>query len=154
MRHGHGRGQRQLLGLLVAALALGLWWWAGAGGSTDSTDQGRRGDSVSERRTPSEGAGTDPASGLAWVSEADLPPEAAETLDLIDAGGPFPEDEDGDVFGNRERILPIRERGYYHEYTVPTPGEDDRGARRVVTGAAGEYYWTGDHYQSFERILR
>ena len=58
------------------------------------------------------------------------------------------------VFENRERILPPRDRGYYREYTVPTPGEDDRGARRIVTGDAGQYYWTEDHYASFERIDR
>ena len=58
------------------------------------------------------------------------------------------------VFENRERILPAEQRGYYHEYTVPTPGEDDRGARRIVTGDEGQYYWTEDHYASFERIDR
>ena len=73
---------------------------------------------------------------------------------LIDAGGPYRYDRDGVVFENRERILPARDRGYYREYTVPTPGEDDRGARRIVTGGAGQYYWTEDHYASFERIDR
>ena len=58
------------------------------------------------------------------------------------------------VFENRERILPAEQRGYYREYTVPTPGEDDRGARRIVTGDEGQYYWTEDHYASFERIDR
>jgi ribonuclease T1 len=96
---------------------------------------------------------TDPESGLPWVRLAALPPEAAETVDLIDAGGPFPEDEDGGTFGNREELLPDRPSGYYAEYTVPTPGADDRGARRIVAGDAGELYWTDDHYRSFERIL-
>ena len=73
---------------------------------------------------------------------------------LIDAGGPYRYDRDGVVFENRERILPAQERGYYREYTVPTPGEDDRGARRIVTGGEGQYYWTEDHYASFERIDR
>ena len=58
------------------------------------------------------------------------------------------------MFENRERILPSEQRGYHLEYTVPTPGEDDRGARRIVTGAQGQYYWTEDHYASFERIQR
>jgi ribonuclease T1 len=37
---------------------------------------------------------------------------------------------------------------------VPTPGSDDRGARRIVAGEAGELYWTQDHYSSFGRIAR
>ncbi len=67
--------------------------------------------------------------------------------------GPFPYDKDGAVFQNREGILPGRQRGYYHEYTVITPGENDRGARRIVTGSRGELYYTDDHYDSFKRIL-
>ena len=93
-------------------------------------------------------------SGLPLVQLAALPPEAAETVDLIDADGPFPEDEDGGTFENREELLPDEPRGYYAEYTVPTPGADDRGARRIVAGDDGELYWTGDHYRSFERIVR
>jgi ribonuclease T1 len=83
-----------------------------------------------------------------------LPPEAAETVALIDAGGPFPYEEDGGVFGNYEGLLPDRERGYYREYTVETPGSDDRGARRIVTGEEGELYWTDDHYASFDQVVR
>ena len=93
-------------------------------------------------------------SGLPTVALADLPPEAAETLDLIDAGGPFPYSRDGVTFENRERLLPPHDRGYYAEYTVPTPGSQDRGPRRIVTGDEGELYWTADHYASFEEILR
>jgi len=96
----------------------------------------------------------DPESGLPLVPLSDLPPEAADTLALIDAGGPFPEAEDGGTFGNFEGLLPDRDRGYYKEYTVETPGSDDRGARRIVAGAGGELYWTADHYESFERISR
>ncbi len=94
----------------------------------------------------------DDASGLPVVALDALPPEAAITIDLIQAGGPFPVAQDGAVFENREGLLPNRERGYYHEYTVPTPGSDDRGARRIVTGANGEMYWTADHYDSFAWI--
>lgn len=93
-------------------------------------------------------------SGLPWVDLADLPPEAADTVGLIDAGGPYPYDEDDGTFGNFEGILPDRPRGYYREYTVETPGSNDRGARRIVAGSEGELYWTADHYQSFERIMR
>jgi ribonuclease T1 len=83
-----------------------------------------------------------------------LPAEAQETLARIEAGGPFPYRQDGRVFHNRERLLPQRERGYYREYTVETPGARDRGARRIVAGRGGEYYYTEDHYRSFRRILR
>jgi ribonuclease T1 len=83
-----------------------------------------------------------------------LPPEVDATLARIAAGGPFPFDRDGLVFGNFEGRLPARERGWYHEYTVPTPGLDHRGARRIVTGGdpPSEYWYTGDHYESFRRI--
>ncbi|MBX9964606.1 MAG: ribonuclease N1 [Burkholderiales bacterium] len=81
-----------------------------------------------------------------------LPKEAKATLTLIRAGGPFPYEKDGSTFGNRERLLPPRSRGYYREYTVPTPNARDRGARRIVAGQVGEYYWTADHYRSFQRI--
>ena len=97
---------------------------------------------------------TDQTSGLPVVDLASLPAEARDTLELIDRGGPFPYDQDDGTFFNYEGILPDRERGYYREYTVVTPGEDDRGARRIVAGADGELYWTRDHYQSFERIRR
>ncbi|GAA1117747.1 hypothetical protein GCM10009630_14330 [Kribbella jejuensis] len=95
---------------------------------------------------------TDPTSGLKYVAVADLPQEAQNTLKLIDQGGPYPYSRDGVVFGNFEKILPKHDRGYYHEYTVTTPGEKDRGARRIVTGNAGERYYTDDHYKSFRRI--
>lgn len=104
----------------------------------------------------------------AEVSLASLPPEAAQTLALIKRGGPFPYPEkDGSIFGNFEKRLPIQPRGYYREYTVPTPGLRHRGARRIITGQrqegpgygrreghndAGEYYYTGNHYRSFRRI--
>ena len=93
-----------------------------------------------------------PAHGLSIVVLADLPPEAAATAALIQAGGPFPFRQDGAVFENREELLPDRAPGYYREFTVPTPGADDRGARRIVAGAGGEMYWTPDHYDSFAWI--
>jgi ribonuclease T1 len=85
-----------------------------------------------------------------------LPPEAREVYALIRKGGPFRYDRDGVVFGNRERILPAKSRGYYREYTVPTPGAKNRGARRIVCGGEPRVpdacYYTDDHYQSFRRI--
>jgi len=86
------------------------------------------------------------------IALADLPAEARATLALIKAGGPFPHQQDGRTFGNREKQLPQRDRGYYREYTVGTPGARDRGARRIVAGSSGEFYFTADHYRSFQRI--
>jgi len=92
----------------------------------------------------------------AEIAFAGLPPEARETLALIRLGGPYPYRQDGTVFGNRERLLPPKERGYYREYTVKTPGARDRGARRIVAGGEPriprEFYYTDDHYRSFNRI--
>ncbi|MEW1632858.1 ribonuclease domain-containing protein [Streptomyces sp. NPDC093801] len=82
-----------------------------------------------------------------------LPDEAYDTLELIDQGGPFPYSQDGIVFQNRERVLPAQTTGYYHEYTVITPGSPTRGARRIVTGRQyQEDYYTADHYATFRRI--
>ena len=86
------------------------------------------------------------------VKLTELPKEARDTLALIKKGGPFPYQKDGVVFGNFERQLPVKQRGYYHEYTVPTPRSRDRGARRIVTGRGAEYYYSDDHYKSFRRI--
>ena len=87
-------------------------------------------------------------------SHAGLPPEAIETLALIQRGGPFPYRKDGTTFQNRERLLPTKPRGYYREYTVPTPGARDRGARRIVAGdnPPEVFYYTADHYSSFRQI--
>ncbi len=98
---------------------------------------------------------------LDGIALAALPPEAQHTLRLIRQGGPFPYPcKDGSIFGNFEKRLPPQPRGYYREYTVPTPGSRDRGARRIVAGkgdrndvaTSGEYYYTHDHYRSFRRI--
>ncbi|MEU2927519.1 ribonuclease [Streptomyces sp. NPDC007251] len=94
------------------------------------------------------------ARGMGTVNASQLPAEARRTLVLIDKGGPFPYARDGVVFGNFEGHLPKHPRGYYHEYTVPTPGSGDRGARRIVTGQGGEIYYTDDHYNSFRAVLR
>ncbi|WP_097235053.1 MULTISPECIES: ribonuclease [unclassified Streptomyces] len=82
-----------------------------------------------------------------------LPSEATDTLDLIASDGPFPYSQDGVVFQNRENVLPRESYGYYHEYTVITPGSPTRGARRIVTGQEyQEDYYTGDHYATFSLI--
>ena len=87
------------------------------------------------------------------ITVAQLPPEGRETLQLIKRGGSFPYPRDGVVFSNFERILPQKQRGYYHEYTVKTPGVSHRGARRIVCGVVPECYYTADHYKSFQRIV-
>ncbi|WP_093878914.1 ribonuclease domain-containing protein [Streptomyces sp. TLI_105] len=87
------------------------------------------------------------------ICYSDLPSQAYDTLRLIDAGGPFPYSQDGVVFQNREGVLPAHTYGYYHEYTVKTPGVSTRGARRIVTGStADEDYYTSDHYATFDLI--
>jgi ribonuclease T1 len=93
-----------------------------------------------------------PSQPIAEVTLAELPPEAREALVLIRQGGPYPYAKDGATFGNREGKLPKQKRGYYREYTVKTPGERTRGARRLVTGKGGETYYTADHYNSFRRV--
>lgn len=87
------------------------------------------------------------------VEKKQLPREALETIALIRQGGPFPYSKDGATFGNREKLLPQRQRGWYREYTVKTPGSRDRGARRIVAARDGTLYYTDDHYRSFRRIL-
>jgi len=99
------------------------------------------------------------SAALDSVALSQLPSEARTTHRLILAGGPFSHRQDGVVFGNRERILPRERRGFYHEYTVDTPGSRDRGARRIVCGGTqptnpDACFYTGDHYTSFQRIVQ
>jgi ribonuclease T1 len=148
---GAGRAGLALLAVLWLAVALagcGL----GAGGSAPASAS----PSVATPATSQTAAATrpakDPQSGLPTIALADLPPEGQATMALIIAGGPFPYSQDGVVFQNREGILPDQPSGYYREYTVPTPGSPDRGARRIVVGREGDRYYTADHYASFKRI--
>jgi guanyl-specific ribonuclease Sa len=100
---------------------------------------------------------TQSKSGLPVCQLSSLPAEASTTVNLVHHGGPFPYSRDGIVFGNFEHRLPNQQRGYYHEYTVPTPGAKTRGTRRVITGGEPptnppEFYYTGDHYETFCQI--
>ncbi|MDN5745118.1 MAG: ribonuclease N1 [Nocardioidaceae bacterium] len=125
--------------VLVVLLALGVWWV--------QQGESERGDQSSQSQTTTQHKRS--------VVLAELPPEAARTVALIDKGGPFPyPGKDGSTFGNFEGLLPQHRRGYYAEYTVPTPGVSHRGARRIIAGDGGELYWTQDHYESFARIRR
>lgn len=93
------------------------------------------------------------AATIPTVSLRQLPAEVKQVIQRIRQGGPFPYRKDGTVFGNRERQLPNAPRGYYKEYTVPTPGAKNRGARRLVVGGNNElYYYTGNHYRSFVKV--
>lgn len=150
MRSGSPRAAQAAL--VIVLLLLGYYWWSHVGPPAEMVHDHpvEQGTGQSDVQNPD--GGTDPTSGLELVRVSVLPPEAAETIDLIKSAGPFPYERDGVTFGNFEGILPERSRGYYREYTVPTPGSADRGARRIVVGSEGEYYWTSDHYRTFQRI--
>lgn len=163
--HGRRPGARSwgVLAVLVL-IVLGAWLFLGGSGEAGRTSpsppaaESTAGEPRPSGRTAGSTQGqqgVDPVSGLPWVAVADLPREARRTLDLIDAGGPFPYAKDGSTFGNFEGILPQQRRGFYKEYTVDTPGSRDRGARRIVTGDNDRiHYWTDDHYETFKRIRR
>jgi ribonuclease T1 len=139
---------RLFAGLLVVLAVL----LTGCSSHHTSTGTGKSAGPASHASAASAAPGW--AKGMATVQASALPAEARRTLALIDKGGPYPYARDGIVFGNVERHLPGQRRGYYHEYTVKTPGSHDRGARRIITGKAGEIYYTDDHYNSFRAVLR
>lgn len=150
------RATRIVVAIVVVVLAAAVWLVnLGDDGRHAKFPAGRSGITWIEETDPTDGAaptGIDPESGLPWISMAELPPEALDTLDEIAAGPPYPYDRDGITFENREGILPPEESGYYQEFTVVTPGSSDRGARRIVWGLEDEFYYTADHYVSFYRI--
>lgn len=131
--------RRPLLALIVLIVLLG----AGYAGRAITSHS--KSPSVSSSPTVT-------AAGSVGVPLSSLPPEAATTVMLIEKKGPFPYSHDGVVYQNLEHHLPAEPRGYYHEYTVTTPGSADRGTRRIITGDRGEFWYTGDHYQSFVRV--
>ncbi|MEU4211900.1 ribonuclease domain-containing protein [Streptomyces sp. NPDC026206] len=141
------------LTVLLAALPLLLLPACSSG--SQKTEKNPAATATPSTRTPSTAPGTVPswAKGMKTVPEDRLPPEARRTLELIAVGGPFPYEKDGTVFGNYENRLPKQARGYYHEYTVPTPGSRNRGARRIITGQHAERFYTSDHYQTFEAVV-
>ncbi len=131
---------------------------AATSAATSTGSRSPRASPESPGRRPTPAASSpqrDPETGLRFVEYAALPSQARDTIDLIERGGPFPYAKDGATFGNRERLLPGRQSGYYREYTVRTPGEADRGARRIVTGDRDRaFFYTADHYASFARVRR
>jgi ribonuclease T1 len=96
--------------------------------------------------------GPAPNATVTEIAPTQLPKEARDTLALIKKGGPYSYAKDGTVFSNREGRLPRQKRGYYREFTVKTPTERTRGARRIISGQSGEYWYTDDHYATFRRI--
>jgi len=101
--------------------------------------------------------GSELSGGISAITVAELPTQGKQIYALIHRGGPFAHEKDGVVFGNRERLLPLEKRGFYHEYTVSTPGAKTRGAKRIVCGGQPKTpeicYYTADHYASFRKIV-
>ena len=145
------RYRRPALSLVALVVLIGYYIWQQQG-SADTEPSSDPQSSPSAEQTS--GANSGSADGLPTVELDDLPPEAEDTVELIDSDGPYPYDKDGSTFGNFEGLLPDHQRGYYEEYTVETPGSNDRGARRIILADDGTLYWTDDHYESFSRITR
>lgn len=150
------RARAVVVGFVAFALGVVLAL-TGCAGGTSSAGTASAGSARPATSAPvPDGTALAPASattGLPTVPVAALPPEAVDTLELIAAGGPYPYRKDGATFANREGLLPRQAGGFYREYTVETPGSDDRGARRIVAGADGSRFWTDDHYASFQEVV-
>jgi ribonuclease T1 len=137
---------RAMLILSGAVLVLATW---SCGHGSETSSQNVASSPVTTSDVLPAGKGLEAANK---IRSTDLPPEARQTIQLVKKGGLFPYAKDGSVFSNREGLLAAKPSGYYREYTVKTPGERDRGARRIIVGKDGEYYYTDDHYRSFKRI--
>ncbi len=140
----------------LAAALIGLVAASGCAGTATEAEVGAAGGGATAVAVESQYADlapAEPTTDLPTMTVEELPPEGIETLELIESGGPFAYDKDGSTFSNREGILPQQPRGFYAEYTVITPGEDDRGARRLVGGDDGSRFYTSDHYSSFREVV-
>ncbi|MFJ9785797.1 ribonuclease domain-containing protein [Amycolatopsis sp. NPDC101161] len=142
--------RRRITAALIGLLVLVLGGWLVKDVVSDGSPAAPS--PSSSASAPAKGGAAVPGadSGLPVKALSTLPPQASDTWKLIEKGGPYPYPRNDDVvFENREKRLPGKKSGYYHEYTVKTPGSADRGARRLITGQAHELYYTGDHYASF-----
>jgi ribonuclease T1 len=139
----------------LAAALIGLVAAAGCAGSATEAGTGQAGGLTAQAAAAqyADLAPAEPTTDLSTMTVEQLPPEGIDTLELIASGGPFPYAKDGATFGNREAILPTQPNGFYAEYTVITPGEGDRGARRIVAGDDGSRFYTSDHYSSFREVV-
>jgi len=139
----HGVPMRRMTIPILVLLAVAVFAWSRQRAPVQAPTAPATAHSSSSVSTSTAGRSTDA-----------LPPEVAVTLALIQRGGPFLHRQDGALFENRERELPVQPRGYYREFTVETPGTHDRGARRIITGGDPPvvYYYTGDHYRSFRTL--
>ncbi len=139
----------------LAAALIGLVAVSGCAGTSADAAAGEAGGSSAQAAASqyADLAPAEPTTDLGSMTVEQLPPEGIETLELIASDGPFPYDQDGSTFNNREGILPQQPRGFYAEYTVITPDSDDRGARRIVAGDDGSRFYTSDHYSSFREVV-
>lgn len=136
--------RKRITAALVGLVVLVLAGWLIRDVGSDDAGPAPSGASASQSAVP----GVE--SGLDVRPLSQLPKEAADTWRLIQRDGPFPYPRnDGTTFQNREKLLPAKKSGYYREYTVPTPGSPDRGARRLIYGSGKELFYTADHYASF-----
>ena len=142
--------------LRLASALIGLIALAGCAGTTSELGTGAAAgadQAAATRAQYADLAPAEPTSDLGTMTVRQLPAEGIETLELIASDGPFPYDQDGSTFSNREGILPAQPKGFYAEYTVITPGSDDRGARRIIGGDDGSRFYTSDHYSSFREVV-
>lgn len=139
-----------VVGLVVVVIGALLGVHAAGGGDdAGTTTHGTTHGATHATTTPTASPSSE------WIDASALPSQARAVLKEIDEGGPFEyPGKDGSVFGNYEGLLPHEGSGYYHEYTVDTPGASTRGTRRIITGRGSELYWTADHYNHFQRIRR
>jgi ribonuclease T1 len=133
--------RRRITAALIGLIVLVIGGWAVKNAVSDNP---------APTSSSSSAGGVKPAAGLQVKTLSSLPPQAADTWKLIQAGGPFPYPRnDNVVYQNRNKVLPVRQANFYHEFTVKTPGSPDRGARRLITGQGNELFYTGDHYSTF-----
>ena len=144
--------KRSILPVLLTGLVVLALFAFGGEGLLGQLVQGPTSAPTSSAGQATSARGPENRSGLPEIRESALPAEGRRVLDLIRGGGPYRYSQDDETFGNFERILPRQAMGYYREYTVPTPGESDRGARRIVAGDGGDKYYTDDHYETFRFI--